>query len=110
MYTLKNDKYRRSRGGQAEFWDIFCAKCEELLLVYQKDGTGQLKRCYLNRIFYPPHLARLQNDPTVSSTKDFEALWCTHCKTLIGSPMLHREGRLAFRLMLGTWSKKKHRD
>lgn len=110
MFKFKNDKYRRARGGKAEFLQIHCAKCGSLLLIYQKDGSGQLHRCYLNRIVYPPRYERLQYDPAVRSTRDLQALWCEECKTLIGLPMLHHEGRLAFRLMLGTWSKRKFKE
>ena len=108
MYKLKKDKYRRARGGKAEVWTIHCAKCNELVLVYQKDGTGTLKRCYLNRILAPAPLEKLQRDPAIGSVKDLTGLWCPDCQALIGSPMLHHEGRLAFRLMLGSWSKKRH--
>ena len=108
MYELKNDKYRRARGGKAVFIDILCAKCNGLVMVYQKDGEGKLKRCYLNRIFFPLELERLQYSPAVKTTKDFSALFCKTCKQLIGSPMLHHEGRLAFRLFPGSYFKTRH--
>ena len=107
-FKLKNDQYRRKRGGQATFLDICCSNCGSLLLVYQKDGTGGLHRCYLNRIFYPPTLERLQHDKKILTPNSFKPLWCEKCKRLIASPMLHHEGRLAFRLIPGTYTKRKH--
>ena len=46
---MKKDKYLRVRGGTARMLDIHCAKCGAWILKYQKDGVGQLLRCYLNR-------------------------------------------------------------
>ena len=107
-FKLKNDQYRRKRGGQAVFLDICCTNCGSLLLVYQKDGTGQLHRCYLNRIFYPPALESLQHNKQIRIPNDFKPLRCEGCKQLIASPMLHHEGRLALRLIPGTYAKRKH--
>ena len=103
---MKKDKYLRARGGTARLLDIHCAKCGEWLLRYQKDGVGQLLRCYLNRILIPPELAALQRNPAIVQPKDMPNLVCQKCGTVIGTPMRHEDGRLAFRLMKGTYSKK----
>lgn len=102
---LKNDKYRKARGGRAYFIDLICAKCDNVILKYQKDGNGTLKRCYLNRIFYPDELEKLQY--SVRNLNDFKNLVCKNCDSVIGTPMLHHEGRFAFKLRKGFWIKKR---
>lgn len=47
---LKNDKYRRTRGGYSRLLDITCQKCDSGICLYQKDGPGNLRRMYLDRI------------------------------------------------------------
>lgn len=106
---LKNDQYRRARGGHAAFLILACSTCQETLLLYQKDGEGALRRCYLNRIFAPARLALMQDDPDVHTPHDMPSLKCPRCLTIIGQPMRHHEGRLAYRLNEGTFKKTKIR-
>lgn len=89
--------------------DVSCASCGQLLLHYQKDGPGWLKRCYLNRIFGPEKWAALQKDINIVSTKDMPDLVCD-CGEIIGTPMLNSDGRLAFRLGLGKFKRKLSKD
>ncbi len=103
--NIKKDKFFRDREKVAEMWDIKCTECNEKVLLYQKDGRGKLHRCYLNRIFDPPFYARLQQEQGLTK-KDMPPLRCHGCDTLIGMPMLHWEGRLAYFLIQGKWSKK----
>lgn len=103
---MKKDKYLRVRGGTAKILDIHCAKCGAWILKYQKDGMGQLLRCYLNRIFTPPELATLQHGSTIREQKDMPNLVCPKCNVIIGTPMRHEDGRFAYRLMKGTYTKK----
>jgi hypothetical protein len=65
-----------------------------------------LHRLYLNRIFAPDRYAILQYDHTVRTPHDMPNLVCNVCSVTVGTPMLHWEGRLAFRLIPGTYSKK----
>lgn len=104
---LKNDAFRRARGGSAHFLVLTCARCASYLMLYQKDGSGRLQRCYLNRIFDPPELETLQRAFTGSSPKDLPPLRCGHCNELVGIPMRHNDQRLAFRLINGTIAKSK---
>ncbi len=108
MYELTNDKYRKARGGKAFVISVDCATCGGLVLDYQKDGDGQLKRCYLNRILAPESLAALQHQSRLRAPEDLERLTCTECKTVIGSPIRHHDGRLAFRLRQGFFTKRRH--
>jgi len=91
---IKRDRYLRARGGWAEFYDIRCSKCSTLITVYQKDGPGGFLRLYFNRFF--------------SDIKHGEALKCSTCNNLIGTRFLYSDGRDAYRLIHGTFSKNKH--
>jgi len=102
MRAIKKDKFFRSRGGVHKVLSIICATCGQEVLTYQKDGFGYLHRAYLNRIMAPESLVKLQD--TAKSTKDLPNLIC-RCGKMIGVPMLHSEGRLAFRLTLGAYKK-----
>lgn len=105
--SLKNDRYRKARGGMAAFLTLYCTKCNAWLLLYQKDGSGQLHRCYLNRIFAPSGLEQLQYDSHIREARDLTSLICDSCGSIVGHPMRHGDGRLAFRLIPGTFRKRK---
>lgn len=103
---IKKDKFFRARDSHAEFWTLFCAQCKSKVLLYQKDGHGKLYRCYLNRIFAPSKYADLQVNSKVRGTRDMPPMHCPSCGILFGKPMFHWEGRLAYLLVRGGWSKK----
>lgn len=104
QHTAKKDRYSRSRGGTSNFLNIFCSRCRHHIALYQKDGTGNLLRIYLDRIFEPSELAVLQN--TATDKKDLPTLCCPNCKSVIGVPMVYEpERRLAFRMTHGAFSK-----
>ena len=106
LYSLKNDRYAKSRGGNSHFLDIYCSKCNHFLLLYQKDGQGALLRLYLDRIFEPSSIARLQFD--CHSKNDMPNLKCPNCQNLVALPMVYKpENRLAFSLIRGMFVKKK---
>ena len=95
-FVLKNDKYRKTRGGYSRFINIFCHNCKKHLLLYQKDGPGALKRIYLDRIFAPKIFT--------PKTCDFI---CPACKKIIGKFYTYKnEKRLAIRLHQGSFFKK----
>lgn len=102
---MKKDKYLRARDGKAKMITISCAKCSKKVLDYQKDGTGYLHRCYLNRIINPENLSRLQYEATITKPSEMPKLICD-CGNLIGVPMKHSDGRLAFLMERGTYSRK----
>ena len=94
-FTLKRDKYKSSRGGYSRLLDVICLKCGHVVAVYQKDGPGNLRRMYLDRIFAPERLAGLQT----KSIKDVPPLRCSECGEMLGTPYLYpKEKRPAFRL------------
>ena len=82
--------------------NVFCEKCEHLILVYQKDRTGRIKRCYLNRIVSQASFAALQKQ-----VKDHYKLGNLVCNygSVIGFPMKYKDGRLAFRLIRGKYKR-----
>jgi len=105
-YKFKKDKYVNSRGGNSHFLKIYCSMCDEYLLLYQKDGKGKLHRLYLDRIFYPEILSGLSLK--VHKKEDIPPLKCFSCSNLVGVPMVYGpEKRFAYRLIHGTFKKKK---
>jgi ribosomal protein S27AE len=84
---LKNDTFRKNRGGRAKILKLSCEKCGEFLFEYQKDGPGILKRLYLDRI-----------------RKELKQknLTCPNCKQLLGIATIYKkENRPAYRLFAG---------
>lgn len=91
---FKNDRYKKVRGGYSRSLQISCQKCNALLCNYQKDGPGNLRRMYVDRIC----------EPAVSiSKKDFT---CPNGH-LVGVKIIYeKENRPAFRLFVDSVSKK----
>jgi len=94
---VKKDKYFRKRGGTAKIIKVSCAKCNNLILIYQKDGPGWLKRCYLNRIIEPKYNSKI-------NMEQLKNLTCK-CGEIIGLPMKHKDRRLAFHLIRGNFKR-----
>ena len=91
---FQNDKYRKSRGGYSRFLAIACEKCAEHICLYQKDGLGNLRRMYIDRMI----------DPKVIITK--KDLFCSN-NHLLGVKIIYdKEKRLAFRLFVDSIIKK----
>lgn len=104
---LKKDKYFNNRGKTSKLLDISCSKCDNKILVYQKDGKGHLHRCYIDRICDLYIYSELQYDPNIRDKKDLPILICSVCKESIGYPMVYKkENRLAYYLIYGKWSSK----
>ncbi len=100
---LKSDKYRKIRGGHSRFLDVLCEHCDTKILIYQKDGSGPLKRLYLDRIFAPENLANFKK----LSINKMPNLICLKCKTVLAVPYIYKkEQRKAYRLFVGAVTKK----
>ncbi len=97
MIKIKKDKYLRKRGGTAKVIKVSCVNCGCQIFVYQKDGPGWLKRCYLNRIIEP----KKEEYP--------EKLKCK-CGELIGSMTKHKDGRLAYSLIRGKFKRVNYKE
>lgn len=91
---LRNDKYKKVRGGYSRLLDISCEKCAQHICIYQKDGPGTLRRMYIDRI----------TEPQVSiSRKDLSC----HRGHLLGVKIIYeKENRPAFRLFVDSVVKK----
>jgi hypothetical protein len=106
---MKKDKYFRERGGTAKIINVNCMNCGRLLFVYQKDGPGWLKRCYLNRILSPEKYSNLQKDKKINKPSDLDNLIC-ECGNIIGSPMQYKDKRLAFSLIRGKFKRSNNKS
>lgn len=91
---IKSDKYKKSRGGHSRFLDIRCRKCDSRICFYQKDGPGNLRRMYIDRI----------NAPTVSISN--KTLTCPDKHILAVKMVYEKENRPAFRLFVDSVTKK----
>lgn len=92
---FKKDKYKSARGGYSRCVNIHCRKCEHIIAVYQKDGPGNLRRMYMDRILSPENLTDLQ----YNNLKDIAPLKCQSCKFIVAMPYIYqKEKRKAFRV------------
>ena len=91
VLEFKRDKYREARGAYSRMLNISCRKCKSLVAVYQKDGPGNLRRMYLDRIFGPASLVRgVQRLPVFK---------CKECGEVLGTLYVYeKEKRKAFRI------------
>lgn len=91
---LKNDKYKKARGGYSRVLDITCQKCGSSICQYQKDGAGNLRRMYVDRII----------DARVSIAR--KDLTCSKGHLLGVKIIYEKEKRPAFRLFVDSVVKK----
>lgn len=87
---IRKDKYFKKRRGYSRIIKVKCAKCNKTLFLYQKDGPGWLKRCYLNRII---------------SKKNFKLTQNLRCCGVLGVLKKHKDGRDAFQLIRGKFKR-----
>lgn len=91
---FKNDKYKKARGGYSRLLEISCQKCSSFVCKYQKDGPGNLRRMYVDRIS-DPKISILRKDLTCSKGH------------LLGVKIIYdKEKRPAFRLFVDSITKK----
>jgi len=91
---FKNDKYRNTRGGCTRLLEISRQKCGSKVCFYQKDGPGNLRRMYIDRII----------EPEVSVAR--KDLTCQKGH-LVGVKIIYeKEKRPAFRLFVDSVVKK----
>lgn len=92
--TFKNDRYRRTRGGYSRLLRISCQKCAAPICLYQKDGAGNLRRMYVDRIV-EPRVPLMRKD-----------LSCPNGHLLGVKIIYDKEKRPAFRLFVDSVAKK----
>ena len=104
---IKRDKFYRSRGSTATIMSITCSRCNMNICTYQKDGTGNLHRIYLDRIISSESFFKIPEYVRTVSLNELPNLVCS-CRNIIAVPMVYKkEGRLAFRLLHGSIHKNK---
>lgn len=95
QFTFKKDKYRDTRGGYSRFLNLFCESCGSHVALYQKDGPGELKRMYVDRILAP------------EVPRNKKELACESCGKILGTfYTFEKEKRPAIRLYQGSIIKK----
>ncbi len=102
---FKEDLFSKRRGGTSKALDIFCKNCGNLVLIYQKDGSGPLLRCYVDRILYPKNYLHKK----IKYVRQMPKFTCNDCDALIGIPIRYRrhgENRLAFNMIKGSFKKR----
>ena len=103
-FEFKKDKYKSARGKHSRLLNLFCRVCGEKILTYQKDGPGNLRRLYFDRIFSPKKLVNLEYKPL----NKIPALSCPKCKEDIGTPYIYKkEKRKAFKIYQDALIKKR---
>ncbi len=100
---IKKDKYKSSRGGYSRILNLHCRKCNNIIAIYQKDGPGNLRRLYMDRIISPKELTNLHKQ----DIKNINPIKCNKCNFVIGIPYIYKkEKRKAFRVFQGAIIKK----
>jgi len=95
QFKFKTDKYKITRGSYSRLLDLFCRVCGNHLVIYQKDGPGNLRRLYFDRIVYPKNLVGLQEKPI----HKILPLKCRKCQEDIATPYIYpKENRKAFKV------------
>jgi hypothetical protein len=91
---FKNDRFRKKRGGYTRLLKVSCQNCDSSICLYQKDGPGNLRRMYIDRIV----------DPMVSISQKYLSCPKGH---LLGVKIIYeKERRPAFRLFVDSVNKK----
>ncbi len=105
--VIRRDKFYRFRGSTTTIVAIKCSRCNKNICTYQKDGTGNLHRLYLDRIINSDPFFKIPEYNKLVSYKDLPNLVCS-CRSPIAVPMVYKkEDRLAFRLLHGSIHKNK---
>ncbi len=95
LAIFKRDKYKSARGGYSRLLNLHCRKCDTIFAEYQKDGPGNLRRLYMDRIVAPKKLIGLEK----KDIKDISPIKCPKCGFVVGTPYVHKkENRKAFRV------------
>ena len=85
--------------------DLFCSHCDSHIVLYRKEGSGNLVRLYLDHILQPESLAKLKS---IGKKSDLPPLVCPQCGILVGVPMVRgADNRPAYRLIKGSFKRKK---
>ncbi len=93
------NRFTKARGNP-KLLQIFSECCQSYIMSYQKDGSGRLLRCYLDRIHHPLSLQQRQFEKF--NVKSSSGINCPSCNSLVASPMIYKpENRPAYGLLNG---------
>jgi hypothetical protein len=92
--VFRNDRYKKSRGGYSRLLRICCEKCGTGICAYEKDGPGNLRRLYIDRM----------TNPMISLYR--KDLSCPNGHLLGVKIIYKKEDRPAFRLFVDAVTKK----
>ncbi len=80
--------------------EIQCTQCKTFIARYK--GSGDLDLLFLDSVIKPNSLAELK-----SSTKaDLPLLICHECGGKLGKPAIDKKGRLAYKMVKGSFRRK----
>lgn len=97
FFKLIEDEYNANSSAGSYFLNIYCTKCGNHLMLYQKDGEGALQRIFLDRIVAPKSFVTpLYN----TEQSDLSILLCPNCKASVGNQGIHKDNRLAYEVSL----------
>ena len=103
MNLFKNDNYSKVRGGYSRLIDVSCRKCGTYILTYQKDGPGNLRRMYLDRIVFPKKHQMFAE----KKLDNIASLKCKECKELLAYPYIYKkENRISYKVFVDSLIKK----
>ncbi|CAH6418546.1 Hypothetical protein POVN_LOCUS263, partial [uncultured virus] len=106
-YTLISDTFSERRisetGEGSKILKLTCMRCSAHLMMYQKDGGGDLHRCYYDRILDrgTGHLHGWKSRSTAAAIKKQGDITCDQCGTKVGELVTYskyNECRLAYEL------------
>lgn len=85
-------------------FDVSCGQCASFRFRYNKGSSGALLRCFIGNISAPQELVALKS---ATGKDELGNLRCLSCEELMAVPMVYKDGRLAYRMITGGFSKKK---
>jgi hypothetical protein len=86
-------------------FDISCGKCGQYVLTYHKFGAGKgILRLYLANIAAPKSLTTLAKN--ADNLNDIPHLKCPACEEMLGSAIVSKGKRWAYRMRQGYFHRK----
>ena len=80
--------------------EIQCTQCKAFIARYK--GSGEVDLLFLDSVIKPDSLAELKS----SSKADLPTLVCNECSRKLGKPTVDETGRLAYKMIKGSFRKK----
>lgn len=95
VIKFKKDTYKKTRGKYSRLLNLYCRVCGKKILLYQKDGPGNIRRLYFDRILSPKKWTNLESMPMGV----VRTLSCPKCQEELGTAYIYKkENRKAFKV------------